>query len=284
MSCVPLAGGEDTPGILHAPVGEPTGGAVVYLHGIQSHPGWFAGSAMAMADAGFHVHQVTRRGSGLSEAPRGHADSPAQLLEDVSAAVRFCRQRTGAARMHLVGVSWGGKLAACYAADGANEPIDSLTLIAPGIAARVDVRFRTKLAVAASLVADARTPRFEIPLSEPDLFTGNPAMREYLRADPLRLHKASAGFLYASRRLDWMLSHAAEGCIDAPTCLILSSRDRIIDNARTREVVGGLTANRAEVIKLAGEHTQDFEPDPRPFHEALVDWLRRADGLQDGRV
>ena len=38
--------------------------AVVYLHGIQSHSGWYAASSRAMAEAGIAVYQIDRRGSG----------------------------------------------------------------------------------------------------------------------------------------------------------------------------------------------------------------------------
>ena len=69
---------------------------VLYVHGIQSHGGWYVGSSAAMADAGHPVYQVTRRGSGDSPAPRGHARSARQLLEDVAFAVGYVLHQTGA--------------------------------------------------------------------------------------------------------------------------------------------------------------------------------------------
>ena len=50
-----------------------TGGKtpVVMTHGLQSHSGWFAQSAAAMAAGGHPVYAVDRRGSGLSQGPRG---------------------------------------------------------------------------------------------------------------------------------------------------------------------------------------------------------------------
>ena len=160
---------------------------MLYVHGIQSHPGWFAGSAAYLAGCGHDVFQVTRRGSGLNERDRGHARSAAQLLDDVEVACRFVLRQTGAERLHLLGVSWGGKLLACYALE-AQDRIDiaSLSLVAPGIVPVVDVSVRTKIAIALALIPAPRK-QFEIPLSDVELFTDNEPMREYLRADRFRL-------------------------------------------------------------------------------------------------
>jgi len=254
---------------------------VVYAHGIQSHPGWFVGSAMALAEAGHAVYQVTRRGSGANQHARGHAASAGQLLRDVDAACRFAEDDAPSDAVHLVGVSWGGKLLASYAAAAQRSVrIASLTLIAPGVVPRVDVPFGTKLGIALALLVSPRR-QFDIPLSEPALFTGNEPMLEYLRRDPLRLHRATARFLYASRRLDIILRRARQGCIDVPTTLLLARDDRIIDNAATREAIERLSAGRAAVRQFDGAHTLEFEPDPTALYGAIVDAVAagRPDGL-----
>ena len=60
-------------------------GAVLYHHGIQSHCDWYEASAARLADAGYAVLQVDRRGCGRNERDRGHADSADQLIEDAAA-------------------------------------------------------------------------------------------------------------------------------------------------------------------------------------------------------
>jgi len=243
---------------------------VLYVHGIQSHPGWFAASAAALARAGHAVYQVTRRGSGDNQAARGHAHSDGQLMDDIDRAARMILERTGASRLHLLGVSWGGKLLAAYASHPkCSAPIASLTMVAPGIVPRVDVARTTKLSIAAALLVSPHR-RFAIPLSEPELFTDNPAMREYLRNDKLALHEATARFFLASRKLDWRLSAAAGGCLAMPVTLILAGTDRIIDNQGTRRFVNRLTGGRCGVVELPGCHVLEFEPDPEPLLDALV--------------
>lgn len=261
------------------PAAAPARTPVLYLHGIQSHPAWFASSAAYLAAAGHAVFQVARRGSGANARDPGHAASAAQLLADLAAAIEFVRGRCRADRVHLVGVSWGGKLAAAYAlAPERAAGLASLTLVAPGLAPQVDLGPIVKARIALCLLFHPRA-RFDIPLNQADLFTDNPAMRTWLDGDPLRLHRATARFLYASRSLDGLLTRARRGELTTPATLLLASRDRIIDNPRTRAIMERLTAGRAGVRELEGAHTLEFEANPEPFYRALLEALGGAVGL-----
>ena len=93
-------------------------GAILYHHGIQSHCGWYESSARLLADVGFAVLQVDRRGCGRNEQHRGDAESSEQLLADAHAARDELRTRSGLDDYHVIGISWGGKLAvAAYVDD-----------------------------------------------------------------------------------------------------------------------------------------------------------------------
>ncbi len=262
-----LGDGYATGVFVHSP--QVRGGAkfpVLYLHGIQSHPGWFFGSAMRMAECGGEVYQVTRRGSGDNVVSKGHARSVKQLMDDVATAIDFACSRSETEKVHLMGVSWGGKLAAGYALQRQDERVASLTCIAPGIFAKVDVPLRMKLAIGKALLMQPRKA-FPIPLNEPELFTDNPAMRKFLRDDPLRLHEATARFLYVSRMLDRQLQHGRK--IGVATKLILSSDDKIIDNAPTRKFFEQ-TCDDLQITELPGAHTQEFEQNPEPLYKILT--------------
>jgi acylglycerol lipase len=274
-SALRLHDGYRTSMYVYAPPAEPARPPVVYLHGIQSHPGWFSHSAAALADRGHPVFQPTRRGSGDNLRDRGHARSARQLLRDVADACRFALRQTGRRRLHLVGVSWGGKLAAALAVDPpADVQIASVALVAPGLVPRVDVPAATKLAIGLSLLVCGRK-RWAIPLNDVALFTDNEEMRQYLRADQGRLHRATARLLYASRQLDRLLARAPNGSLRAPTTLLLARRDRIIDNARTRQAVERLTGGHAVVREFDAAHTLEFEPDPGLFYESLCEAVSR---------
>ena len=253
---------------------------VLFLHGIQSHPGWFTRSAEALCQAGHAVYQVTRRGTGDNAVDRGHARSAGQLLADVDAAAQFVLADSGAEQFHLLGVSWGGKLAAVFAGRNPSLPVASLTMIAPGLAARVAVPFSTKLAVALNLIARPKH-LLPIPLSEVELFTDNEAMRQYLRNDSRRVQRATARFLYTSRSLDRMLSGLKPACVSIPTTLFLADRDKIIDNAATERIVRRLTGDRAAVHRYPAAHVLEFEPEAGEFLGELAEalgWRPEAGG------
>ncbi len=262
-----LPDGYRTAVLRHVPA-VPAGLPVLYAHGIQSHPGWFIGSAQALARCGHEVFQVVRRGSGEAGAARGDARSARQLIDDVRAAVEYVTAATGAAKVVLLGVSWGGKLLTAYAL-GFPQRSASLMLVAPGLAARVGPSAWTRLAVAACWLCCPRR-YFDIPLSDPALFTDNPAMRDYLRGDRHRLMRATARFMVASHVLDRIIARAARAsALTVPTTLLLARRDRIIDNDRTRRLVERLTGDSARVVELDAAHTIEFETDPAEFYALL---------------
>lgn len=245
------------------------GGAVaVYLHGIQSHGGWYLGSALRLVEAGVGVLLPDRRGSGWNSMGRGHSVSARRLVEDVLEQVQWARSRAGTKRVHLIGVSWGGKLALA-AHQASPEDVCSLTLIAPGLFSRVELPVRTRLAVALARVV---TPRrhFDLPLDEPELFTANSERIEFIRMDPLRLRTATASLLVASRFLDRATRRARRG----PTTvmnLFLAENDRIIDNERTKGWARDLPWPERKIIEYRGaHHTLEFEPDPCRFVDDLV--------------
>jgi len=247
--------------------------ALVYLHGIQSHSGWYEASSRRLAKAGVAVFQVERRGSGMDTAhERGHVDRAEVWLADVALAAERTRDETGVAGVHLLGVSWGGKLAVASAA-ARPDLYRSLILAAPGIVPRVDVGLMTKVRVAKCLALGRDRERFPIPLADPNLFTENPDRIRYIAEDPLSLREVTARFLYESRRLDRMVRRAA-GEVRMPVFLALAERDRIIDNQTTRTLVERLPAERKRIVEYPGaSHTLEFEPDPEPFFRDLVAWI-----------
>jgi alpha-beta hydrolase superfamily lysophospholipase len=247
---------------------------VVALHGIQSHGGWYTHSCRLLAGAGYGVAFLDRRGSGLNEQGRGDAPGFRRLLDDVAEFLRAERSRPPGGRpLFLLAVSWGGKLAVALQK---RHPglADGLALLCPGLRPRIRPTFRQRLAV---LWARLTSPRrlFPIPLDDPELFTANPRWQQFLREDPLALRRATARFLVESARLDGYLRFASRA-VRVPVLLLLAEHDRIIDNARTRKVVGGFASADREVIEYAGaHHTLEFEPDADRHVADLLRWLGR---------
>jgi alpha-beta hydrolase superfamily lysophospholipase len=223
---------------------------------------------------------VERRGSGIDRGhKRGHVDRAETWLEDVAAAVDLARRETGLAAVHLVGVSWGGKLAlACAAARP--DLYRSLILSAPGIFPRVDPTLAVKVRVAQALASGDELRRFPIPLDDPHLFTENPQRLRYIAEDPLSLRELTARFMFESRRLD-RLARRATKSVRAATFLALAETDRIIRNQATRALVLSMAVRRRTVVYPGAHHTLEFEPDPRAYFADLVGWIGAVEAEKD---
>lgn len=244
---------------------------VVYMHGIQSHGGWFEWSASLLAQAGTAVILPDRRGSGLNQADRGDTPSAERWLADIDEVVEWATRVFTVERFGLVGVSWGGKLAAAWAARRP-ERVARVLLVAPGLFPAVDLGAIAKLRVGLALLVGGRK-RFDIPLSDPALFTDNPAGQRFIADDSLKLRRVTARFLFFSRRLDRGLLGLKPGQLPGPVTVALAGRDRIIRNGPTAAWVRRVSAQGPD-IKVFGDcaHTLEFEPDMAEFADLLRRW------------
>lgn len=274
-----------------APDGPPRA-RVVYLHGIQSHGGWYERSCRALCEAGCEVFFLDRRGSGLNEADRGHAESWQQLVDDVAGFLRAlrradappCRSESTAGKRHaaesglaavpvvLLAVSWGGKLAAVVAAQHP-ELIEGLGLLYPAVAARVRPHWYQVLLLRAACRMGWGRRKVAIPLNDPALFTATPRWQQFLVHDPLSQRQASLSLLRASHELDRLVQGTAEQ-LRMPTLMMLAGRDQIIDNRAARAYFDRLGATDKKLVEYPeAAHTLEFEDPPDTFLADLVQWV-----------
>lgn len=243
----------------------------VVLHGIQSHSGWYVGSAEYLARAGISVVAPDRRGSGLNCEARGDTPNYRVLLEDLRRTVRGARDLFPGRPVHLVGISWGGKLAAAFALRYGGL-LRSLILVAPGLHQKVDLGAREKLEVLFWRFWEPRR-RFPIPLADPRLFTANPERIRYIAEDRLSLREATTRLLVASRLLDLVVRGNA-GALRLPVLLVLAGQDKIVDNAKLQRFFQALPHRGNRLVRFPeAHHTVEFEPQPGPFFEELVRWI-----------
>lgn len=257
-------------------------GGVLFIHGIQSHCGWFEASGARLAEAGFTVLQPDRRGSGRNGRDKGHAESAAQLIDDAFACLDVLAEETGAGRHHLVGVSWGGKLVAAMHVTRP-ERTASLTLVTPGLFPIVGVSKSEMFRIGMSMVA-APDRLYDIPLNDPELFTSVPERIEYLRQDPYQIHQATAGFYLASRRMD-KISLKLGKAPPVPTLLMLAADEHIIDNQKTGAFIRELNwANTAITTYRRSRHALEFDPDREAYLDDLCLWIRAPIAFAAGEV
>jgi alpha-beta hydrolase superfamily lysophospholipase len=246
---------------------------VVCVHGIQSHGGWYDYSCRRLADAGFAVFFLDRRGSGLNEQDRGDAPSFRRLLDDIAEFLTTPATRYPPPATHLLAISWGGKLAAALLR---RHPglVDGLALLCPGFRAVVRPPLRERLGITWSYLTAPRK-LFPVPLNDPELFTASPEWQQFLGDDPLAVRRATARFLANSVRLDGYLRFVPK-YVTVPVLLQLAGRDRIIDNAATRRFVESFSATDRTIIEYSeAHHTLEFEPRPHRYLDDLIGWLER---------
>jgi acylglycerol lipase len=171
----------------------------------------------------------------------------------------------------LGAISWGGKLAVALQRRSPGL-VKGLLLLCPGFFATVKPSFAQRLAIAGARLVRPRK-LFPIPLNDPELFTATPRWQEFIRTDPLSLRRATARLLVESVRLDAYL-RLASSWVRVPVLLLLAGRDRIIDNARTREFAERFATDDRMVIEYPdAHHTLEFEPEPDGFIGDLRRWL-----------
>jgi acylglycerol lipase len=262
---------------------------VAFIHGIQSHGGWYEHSSAELAKAGFSVSFLDRRGSGLNNQNRGDAPSFRRLLDDlaefltqVPRSVNRPITPTGTAKLtklplFLAGISWGGKLAVALER---RHPglVDGLILLCPGFFPRVHPSIWQRLRI---IWARLFRPRklLAIPLNDPALFTQTAHWQDFLRHDPLRLHRATARLFIESVRLDRYLRFVPK-YVHVPVLLLIAEEDRIINNAKTRLYVERFATKDKQIIEYTGaHHTLEFEADPGRFVADISNWLiQRSNG------
>ena len=211
--------------------------AFIYVHGIESHSGWFDHAAERLAARGYPVFSLDRRGSGINQRNRGfipgHVERGTDLVDDIHRAVELLRGSGRIDHVYLIGLSWGGKYVMGFDATYP-DVVDGMVLVTPGMKPKVDLRASEKLAVFTDIIF-APERQHRIPI-EPEMFTTTPAKLDYIKNDPLRLKTVSAGFLLQSIRIDKLVERRDDGK-HPPMLVFLAGRDRIIDNAATREVL-----------------------------------------------
>lgn len=243
-------------------------GVVLYLHGIQSNGSWFERSALHLAQCGYSVLLADRRGSGNNSAFRGDVPNYRRWLTDLVELTRLATDRTGRSRVHVVGVSWGGKLAVMFARYY-SDLISGMTLVTPGIYPVVDLQPARKMHVALSAVLNPRH-QFEIPLNDPRMFTENPHRQDFIVADESRLTTVTARFLCHSMLLDRQVRRYDQH-FAFPIRLILAGRERIIDNRRTINLFRSWRSVEKSVTYYPyASHTLEFEPDTHEYFSDLA--------------
>jgi acylglycerol lipase len=251
---------------------DPPRARVVFLHGVASHGGWYTRSCHFLSSAGFEVHFLDRRGSGVNVEGRGDVDRYEIWLADVAT---YLEQLGKSRPVVLCGLSWGGRLAAAVARQSPGL-IQGLALLCPGLYSHFEPGVMQRVALASPLPRRMRSRRVKIPLVHAPLFTDTPRWRDYVSSDPLALRHVTIRFAQADRQLTRLARDGAP-YIHTPTLLMLGGRDRIVANRQTRAFLGRTAAVHKTTIEYPNAgHTLEFEVDPTRYFCDLANWIGRT--------
>ena len=206
---------------------------------------------------------------------RGHAAHELRLLADVRqflGQLKWSRRGQPRVPLILMGVSWGGKLAASYAATYPDD-IEALALLYPGLHSRLRPTWSQQWKLDWASSAGWGHVTAPIPLNEPALFTDSPVWQDFIRRDELALQRVSVDFLRSNLRLSHWLEQRITA-IHCPTLMLLAGRDDIVDNVANKHSLQRMTAAKTDLIEYPGaRHTLEFEPDPGRFIGDVLSWL-----------
>lgn len=257
-------------------------GVILYLHGIQSHSGWYIQSCQMLAEGGYSVYAPDRRGTGLNDQDRGHLQHYEDLVADMDAFIARIHADYPNLPVYLVGVSWGGKLALLYETMRPGQ-IDGLILGTPGIKPKVDLSPWNKLRVFFYFWRRREVqPEIPIPIGAASLFTDNPKWQNWIEQDPLTLRRCTARFFWENHKIDKKIKRDAKRAQD-PILLLLAGRDEIIRNDKTKkfmtEKMPEGREGRLDIIEYpSARHTLEFEDNRDEIVGDMLKWLNRRTG------
>ncbi len=249
---------------------------VIMSHGLQSHSGWFAQSAAFMAGLGHPVYSMDRRGSGLSQAPRGDLKDFMIMLEDIHTVAKFVKKRHAKEKIYLLGHCFGAIPATAYACKYPDH-VKGLILTTPAIYTKTEPSLFWKIRI---LITPSGRGNFMVPNPlEASQFTELKEYEEFIKNDTLSLKAATGDFYYQVHRTRKFI-HKNISQLNMPVFMGIASEDPICDNQRNLIFFQKMPAADNALIEYNdARHILEFSPEKEKYFVDLTNWLNRRDTL-----
>ena len=207
--------------------------ALVYLHGLEGHAGWGRELAVRLADRGYDVFALDRRGSGLSKGNNKTITGKPPTFEDLVSDVHsFVKPLKGYYEsIYLIGNDWGARLALAYGIAYQGQS-DGLVLISPRLTSGTGGL--TKRMIAMTGIGSEPAPD-AVAAFDGSLQVSDPDRQREMTTDPLRRQQLDENFILQSKRMGEFIARYIKR-VDQPLQLFLAGNDQIID----RDKVTGL--------------------------------------------
>ena len=250
---------------------------ILYLHGIESHLGWFKGMADHLQNKGLCIYAFDRRGSGLSQEEKGHIASYKILIKDIETVVDHIKKEHPNKRIYLLGVCGGGKFALGFL--GKNPlSVDGLILISPAIKVKFKIPITSKLDIFFSSIFH---PRKRMPTYMHDeMFTKNKKYLDYIKTDKLRLKYVTARFYkeIKSMEMSWSKKFIKQ---DIPILTLVAGNDQVVNNNQVAKWFHKLKSRDKTIETFSGcDHFLPFEDKAFEIGENIYRWIEQRQGRE----
>lgn len=243
---------------------------LIFVHGIESHSGWFQETGERLSDLGLEVYALDRRGSGLNKEGRGHLTDFRILSYDLEdfLAQAYVREK----ECILVGMCWGAKAVLCFLLLFPPK-VARVIFITPGLKTKLSLPFLKKMKwLGATIFTPFR--RLALPIT-PEMFTLEKKYLEKIKKDELKLTSITGSFFRENLRLDRALKRL-EADLKVKVLLLLAGEDRIIDNEAVVIFLRRYFKNFDIISYPETRHGLLFEPVKEKVISDMVNWVRTA--------
>jgi len=239
----------------------------IYLHGLESHTGWFSNLAEYLNSKAINVYAFDRRGSGLNRASSRNFYSR-YLASDLKIFLDLVKKEHPESKIFLIGLCLGGKIAVDFFYYH-QDCLDGLILISPSLKTRLKFSLRDKLSI-----LFRPNSLLKVPIND-TMFTSNEKHLKLIDKDSLRLRYIPGQHFLEIAKMDCHLK-AASNNIKLPVLLMLAGIDEIIDTRSCRKWCERLPSTD-KTIKFYKDyhHILVFEPKADEVMEDIALWIKR---------
>ncbi len=240
---------------------------VIYLHGLESHMGWFLNLAEFLNSKGINVYAFDRRGSGLNKHTSRNFSSR-YMSSDLKIFIDLVKKEHPASNIFLIGLCLGGKIAVDFFSYH-KDCLDGLILISPSLKSKLKFSLSDKLSI-----LFRPNSMLNVPIKD-TMFTSNEKYLKYIKNDSLRLRHIPAEHLLEIVKMERHLKKAS-GNIKLPVLLMLAGIDEIIDTIAVRRWYEKLpSTDKTLKFYKSYHHLLTFEENAEDVMEDAVEWIKR---------
>jgi acylglycerol lipase len=241
---------------------------VIYLHGLESHMGWFLNLAEFLNSRAINVYAFDRRGSGLNK-NNSRNFSSRYIASDLKIFIDLVRREHPKSSIFLIGLCLGGKIAVDFFSYH-KDCLDGLILVSPSLKNKLKFSMIDLFSI-----LFRHNSVLKVPIKDA-MFTSNKKWLRYIENDSLRLRRMPAQHLLEIAKMGRRLKKASVN-ITVPVLLMLAGIDEIIDTAGVKRWYEKLPSHD-KTLKFYKDfhHLLTFEEDAGEVMDDIASWIKRV--------